>query len=855
MKRRASFMSKLLVFMLAFAVVFTYSVAPMNQAYAASKTPGRATISKLQAMSSSSVKVTWKKAKNAKKYEIYVSTNSKKYFKKAATVKSSARSYTVKKYNKKALKAYKKYYFKVRAVNGKKKGKFSKVKYIRTKKAASEKDATLGESKERDMTIEIDMSDAERYPEGHEVEVWVPLPRDGEAYQTVGTPELSVENPDAVEEAAINTEEKSGWNNSMAYVKWKKTASPADRKATIKVNVKRSAVSRPDIKEVTSADLSAEAKKYVSLESKAVDLDNTYVKKYAKIAAGDAKTTLGKAENIYNWVIANLERFDIGDKFEGKDGKEVEFTNDTGCGKGNPGDLLENFDKYGRWGGHCTDLNSCFVALCRANGIAAREMFGIRLSDDASGGQHCWAEFYVPGAGWTAADPGDVLKQARSVAADRSKDAIEAARKDESVLAKKAELWCGVDNNRVVLSRGRDLMLEPAQKGGARNSFGYPYAEMDGVQKDAKGEVIDCTKSKDFKYTITCTDPSKVDFVNLSAEEWAKYGIEAGELVNSDYLIDVRPAAQKEANGYVPGAVESPVSAPFTAEEKAAIKKAVDENTGDGRVVIVCVTGNKLARNAMAALQEEGVDMSKVTYLIGGFNNAWSKNYPVVAADKKSVSVPAWVTKGAGPDGKLLMLKDKDGNLDATKADLTHHILVNENGSNAKAAVLNTKALPLHVYNALAEIGGTPCDKFNEADAFTTNAEGKKVAKVGAMLPSDAQKINMSFEYGEGKTATLSDFLFHVVPENKDITDSSTVETEPFVADMRFGGCMENIKNKFDSPSGNQTGCISCTFSCWIGTVSNGAYGYSTQEALVNRGEGGVPAAETPVTVVYTLGE
>ena len=120
MKRRASFMSKVLVFMLAFAVVFTYSVAPMNQAYAASKKPGKATISKLLAMSSSSVKVTWKKVKNAKKYEIYVSTSAKKNFKKAATVKSSKRTYTVKKYNKKALKANKKYYFKVRAVNGKK---------------------------------------------------------------------------------------------------------------------------------------------------------------------------------------------------------------------------------------------------------------------------------------------------------------------------------------------------------------------------------------------------------------------------------------------------------------------------------------------------------------------------------------------------------------------------------------------------------------------------------------------------------------------------------------------------------------------------------------------------------------
>ena len=81
MTRKSSLMSKLLVFMLAFAVVFTYSVLPMNQAFAASaKKPGKVTISKVTAVSSSSIKVTWKKASNAKKYQIYVSTKKNKNF-------------------------------------------------------------------------------------------------------------------------------------------------------------------------------------------------------------------------------------------------------------------------------------------------------------------------------------------------------------------------------------------------------------------------------------------------------------------------------------------------------------------------------------------------------------------------------------------------------------------------------------------------------------------------------------------------------------------------------------------------------------------------------------------------------
>ena len=134
MTKYSSWLRKMSVLLMALAIMIAYSAVPMNQSYAASKKPAKVKVSSLKAVSSSSVKVTWKKASNAKKYEVYVSTKSKKGFKKAATLSSSARSYTVKKYNKKALKAYTKYYVKIRAVNGKKKGSFSTTKYVKTKK-------------------------------------------------------------------------------------------------------------------------------------------------------------------------------------------------------------------------------------------------------------------------------------------------------------------------------------------------------------------------------------------------------------------------------------------------------------------------------------------------------------------------------------------------------------------------------------------------------------------------------------------------------------------------------------------------------------------------------------------------
>jgi hypothetical protein len=118
--------------------------------------------------------------------------------------------------------------------------------------------------------------------------------------------------------------------------------------------------------------------------------------------------TLEKAYGIYEWVLKNLARIDNGEKI----GKYYTFEVE-GCGYVDTVKILEDYEAFGIAGGHCTDINSTFVALCRANGIAAREMFGIRLGNpgqDATSFQHCWAEFYLPGTGWVFADPADVLK-------------------------------------------------------------------------------------------------------------------------------------------------------------------------------------------------------------------------------------------------------------------------------------------------------------------------------------------------------------------------------------------------------------------------------------------------------------
>lgn len=116
--------------------------------------------------------------------------------------------------------------------------------------------------------------------------------------------------------------------------------------------------------------------------------------------------------------------------------------------------------------GNCTDFHSFFISMARAEKIPARFEIGFPLPPDAREGEipgyHCWAEFYVKGAGWIPVD-------------------ISEAWKDKS----KHEYFFGtVDANRVQLSVGRDLTLEPRQDGAPINYFVYPYVEVDGKPYD-----------------------------------------------------------------------------------------------------------------------------------------------------------------------------------------------------------------------------------------------------------------------------------------------------------------------------------------------------------------------------------
>ena len=196
------------------------------------------------------------------------------------------------------------------------------------------------------------------------------------------------------------------------------------------------------------------------------------VKQTADKIVGKETDPLKQAQLIYNWVSANMYR----------DNSVI------GCGSGDVAAILES----GKLGGKCTDINSVFVALMRAVGVPAREMFGIRLGQaikmgkyskkafgsaddkgfaDVTGGQHCRAMFYLAGYGWLPADPADVTKMRLTENKEHS---------DPAVQAVNDYLFGNWEMNWVGFNYGRDFDLFPVAEQTPLNNFGYPYAEVDG---------------------------------------------------------------------------------------------------------------------------------------------------------------------------------------------------------------------------------------------------------------------------------------------------------------------------------------------------------------------------------------
>lgn len=209
------------------------------------------------------------------------------------------------------------------------------------------------------------------------------------------------------------------------------------------------------------------------------------VKKTADEITKGARTDVAKARAIYDWTVDNTFR----------DPKT------RGCGVGDVKAMLET----GALGGKCADLNALFVALCRAAGVPARDVYGVRVVESPRGyksmgklgditkAQHCRAEFYAQGVGWVPVDPADVRKV---VLEERPNLSLN----DEVVKQMRTFLFGNWEGNWLAYNYAHDVKL-PGSQGAQLPFLMYPQAET------ADGR-LDSLDPENFKYRIVSRELS-----------------------------------------------------------------------------------------------------------------------------------------------------------------------------------------------------------------------------------------------------------------------------------------------------------------------------------------------------------
>ncbi len=214
------------------------------------------------------------------------------------------------------------------------------------------------------------------------------------------------------------------------------------------------------------------------------------VRDTARMITQGQKTDVAKVQALYDWIVENTYR-------------EPKV---RGCGVGDIKAMLETRNL----GGKCADLNALFVGMCRAVGVPARDVYGIRLVPSAfgykelggnpsnlKGAQHCRAEVFLKDHGWTAMDPADVCKVMRQETAEWIKDP-----KHALVAPVKTALFGGWEGNWLAFNMAHDVAL-PGSTGPRLGFLMYPQAELD-------GQRVDSLSPDDFKYSISAREITRV---------------------------------------------------------------------------------------------------------------------------------------------------------------------------------------------------------------------------------------------------------------------------------------------------------------------------------------------------------
>ncbi len=276
--------------------------------------------------------------------------------------------------------------------------------------------------------------------DANDVKIWVPLAH-SDNYQKVL--DLKIKSP-----YPYQIFEETQYGNKILYLSFVK---PTDEKLEFEVQydvtVQGEQRTYEDLKKMGLSNErvnEARDKMQLYLSSQKLLVITDKIREIAQQVTEGRATDLEKAKAIYDYVISYMKYDKTGE----------------GWGKGSTVYACE----VGK--GNCTDFHSLFISVARAAGIPARFKIGAQIpanQPEGTIGYHCWAEFYLPDAGWIPVDTSEAWKHPEL-----------------------RDFYFGShDPGKFYLSLGRDIELNPAQKGEPINIFLQPYIEINGKPFDS----------------------------------------------------------------------------------------------------------------------------------------------------------------------------------------------------------------------------------------------------------------------------------------------------------------------------------------------------------------------------------
>ena len=253
-------------------------------------------------------------------------------------------------------------------------------------------------------------------PNAKLIEVWIPIPYENR-WQKIEKIEVSSPLP------YLLTEE-SEYGNRFLYIR-KEGGLKEPFEVKVKVIVDR--------REVSPTKRSCPVPLRYYLSDRLIPVEK--FKKLAQSITKGKRTDIEKMKAIYDYVVSHMKY------------------SKTGKGWGRGDAIWACSAKHG----NCTDFHSLFIALCRAAGIPA--LFEIGLPFNGNGkasGYHCWVLAFPKGYTYGI-------------------DASEAAKHPE----KRKYFFGHLCENRIGMTRGRDVLLNPPQHGYRLNYLYKAYEEVD----------------------------------------------------------------------------------------------------------------------------------------------------------------------------------------------------------------------------------------------------------------------------------------------------------------------------------------------------------------------------------------